>query len=296
MTQEAKKVTVDKKEEIEKRLEMEGLLKQAYNSFKDVVNSKISVERNMVNHLLFKAQGIVFITSIKAQFIVGAEAGSGVIITYDESAKGWSGPCAVGLGGLALGLEIAASQIEHIIVLRDKKAVEAFITANQFTLSGSAIAVVGKGSEASAQFALSDKMKSAFILTYSQASGVSLGVSLDGQIIKCRETCNKDFYGKSVKPQEIFHSQVGKIKNDDYSAICQLLDEHVNKDPNETEEKDKHLNETEEKDKHLNETEKDKHLNETEKDKYPNETENKDKCPNETENKDKYPNKIQTSQ
>jgi len=186
--------------------------------------------------------------------------------------------------------------IEHIIVLRSKEAVEAFITANQFTLSGSAIAVVGKGSEASAQFALSDKMKSAFILTYSQASGVSLGVSLDGQIIKCRETCNKDFYGKSVKPQEIFHSQVGKIKNDDYSAICQLLDEHVNKDPNETEEKDKHLNETEEKDKHLNETEKDKHLNETEKDKYPNETENKDKCPNETENKDKYPNKIQTSQ
>jgi len=239
-------VTVDKKEEIEKRLEMEGLLKQAYNSFKDVVNSKISVERNMVNHLLFKAQGIVFITTVKVQLIVGAEAGSGVIITYDESAKGWSGPCAVGLGGLALGLEIAASQIEHIIVLRDKKAVEAFITANQFTLSGSVSAVAGTGNEAAAQFSLSDKMKTAGILTYSQASGLSLGISLEGEIIKCRDDCNKEFYGKSVTPQEIFNSQVGKPKNNHYLAICQLLDEHVNKDPNENENKDK-LNVTEDK-------------------------------------------------
>jgi len=239
MAQDAKNMVADKKEQIGKHLEMEGLLKHAHSSLENLVKSKISVERKVANHLLYGAQGIVFITSIKAQFVIGVEAGSGIVIKYDESKKSWSGPCAVSSGGLGLGLQISASQIDNIIVLRDKGAMESFATANQFTLSGSVTAVAVKGSEASAQLALSDKMKAAAILTYSQASGISLGISLDGQIIKCREACNKEFYGKSVTAQEIFESQTGKPKNDDYSAICKLLDEYTTKDPDETEDKNK---------------------------------------------------------
>jgi len=214
---------------------MLGLLKQAHSSLENLVKSKIAIERKLANHLLYKAQGIVFITTIKAQFGLGAEVGSGVVMKYEESSKGWSGPCAVGLGGLTLGFQIAASQIDHIIVLHEKEAVESFTTSNQLKLSGSVSAVIAKGSEAAAHLTLSDNLDTAAIVTYSQASGISLGVSMNGQVIKCRDDCNKDFYGNSVTPKEIFDCKVKVPKNDDYSAVCQLLDEYTTKDPNETE-------------------------------------------------------------
>ena len=139
------------------RLSMTGLLKQARISFEKWVEHHHPENYPMPN-------GIVFLSSIKGSFGWGGEVGTGIVIyrlppTNQESKSDekenkddekqneattddgdnnnndnqnrnsnvrWSGPCAIGSGGVSFGLQIGISKVDHIIMLPRKHHVKTF--------------------------------------------------------------------------------------------------------------------------------------------------------------------------
>src|SRR5207302_3719117 len=100
--------------------------------------------------VLRDAKGLAIITVTKAGFIVSGRGGTGVVVARTE--KGWSGPSAVGTGGVGFGFQAGAQVSELVIILNTPEAVNAFSKGGNVTLGGSlsvAAGPIGRDAEAS---------------------------------------------------------------------------------------------------------------------------------------------------
>ena len=153
--------------------------------------------------VLRDAKGLAIIAVTKAGFIVSGRGGTGVVVARTES--GWSGPSAIGAGGIGVGLQAGVQVTEYVIVLNTQEAVNAFAKGSNFTLGANlsaAIGPVGRSAEAGAA-------PQAAIYTYSRSQGIFAGVSLEGTVIATRYDANEEYYGKPVFPSDILE---GKVK------------------------------------------------------------------------------------
>lgn len=85
---------------------MEGQLEAAHRHLEAFLSPKLEVEKQIPVQLMKDAQGIVFLSSIKASLGIGASVGSGVILAKLPEEGGWSGPCSIGLLGGQWGFNI----------------------------------------------------------------------------------------------------------------------------------------------------------------------------------------------
>lgn len=242
---------------IEKRLTMEGLLKQAHISLKHFLDPKLlSFEEKFFRNLLKSAQGIVFVTELKGGFFLGVKGGSGIILARTDSnahiniptiAKiqhsdvkmQWSAPCAVGTGGISFGFQGGATKVDHIIILSTEDHIDVFMGKGQLQLGGSASAVVAKyGRNANVGMTVgpgvADKSPGniAPMVSYSfGVKGLFGGVSLEMEILKPRLKCNEQFYDSSeITTEDILKGRNTnglENKNEDYIAIVNLLNTYV---------------------------------------------------------------------
>ena len=149
------------------------------------------------------ARGLAILTVTKAAFIGGVRGGTGVVVARTE--KGWSGPSAIGTGGLGVGFQAGVEVAELVIVLNTQEAVNAFAKGGNVTLGGALSAAAGPvGRTAEAGVAVG-----AAIYTYSRSQGLFAGVSLEGTVIAARDRVNSAYYGDPVEPREIL---AGKIQ------------------------------------------------------------------------------------
>ena len=121
------------------------------------------------------AKGLAILTVTKAGFIVTGKGGSGLVIA--RVGKGWSGPSAIGTGGVGFGFQAGAEVSELVIVLNTPEAVNALAKGGNVTLgAGMSIAVgpVGRTAEGSVTL-------QAAMYTYSRSQGAFAGVSLQGR-------------------------------------------------------------------------------------------------------------------
>jgi SH3 domain-containing YSC84-like protein 1 len=147
--------------------------------------------------VLRDAKGLAILTMTKAGFIVSGRGGTGVVVA--RTPTGWSGPSAIGTGGLGVGFQAGVQVSEYVIILNTQEAVNAFSKGNNVTLGGNlsaAIGPIGRSAEASV-------LPQAAIYTYSRSQGIFAGVSLEGTIIMSRYAANEEYYGKPVYPSEI---------------------------------------------------------------------------------------------
>jgi SH3 domain-containing YSC84-like protein 1 len=147
--------------------------------------------------VLRDAKGLAILTMTKAGFIVSGRGGTGVVVA--RTPTGWSGPSAIGTGGLGVGFQAGVQVSEYVIILNTQEAVNAFSKGNNVTLGGNlsaAIGPIGRSAEASV-------LPQAAIYTYSSSQGIFAGVSLEGTIIMTRYAANEEYYGKPVYPSEI---------------------------------------------------------------------------------------------
>jgi lipid-binding SYLF domain-containing protein len=152
--------------------------------------------------VLRDAKGLAILTMTKAGFIVSGRGGTGVVVA--RTPKGWSGPSAIGTGGLGVGFQAGVQVSEYVIILNTQEAVNAFAKGNNVTLGGNlsaAIGPIGRSAEASV-------LPQAAIYTYSRSQGIFAGVSLEGTIIATRYGANEEYYGKPVYPSEILAGDV----------------------------------------------------------------------------------------
>jgi lipid-binding SYLF domain-containing protein len=152
--------------------------------------------------VLRDAKGVAILTIAKAGFIVSGRGGTGVVVARTE--KGWSGPSAIGTGGIGVGFQAGVQVSEYVIILNTQEAVNAFSKGSNVTLGGNlsaAIGPIGRSAEAGVT-------PQAAIYTYSRSQGIFAGVSLEGTVIATRYEANEEFYGKPVFPADILAGDV----------------------------------------------------------------------------------------
>ena len=152
--------------------------------------------------VLRDAKGLAIMTVTKAGFIVSGRGGTGVAIARTET--GWSGPSAIGTGGIGVGFQAGVQVSEYVIILNTQEAVNAFSKGRNVTLGGNlsaSIGPIGRSAEASVT-------PQAAIYTYSRSQGIFAGVSLEGTVIGTRYEANEEYYGKPAFPIDILAGNV----------------------------------------------------------------------------------------
>jgi len=148
------------------------------------------------------ARGLAILTVTKAGFIGSVRGGTGVVVA--RTAKGWSGPSAIGTGGLGAGFQAGAEVTEFVIILNTPAAVEAFSKQGNVTLGGNMSVAAGPvGRSAEGSVALQSAMYS-----YSRTQGLFAGVSLEGTAIGVRDDVNQGYYGRAVTANDILSGRV----------------------------------------------------------------------------------------
>lgn len=152
--------------------------------------------------VLRDAKGVAILTMTKAGFVLSGRGGTGVVVARTE--KGWSGPSAIGTGGIGLGFQAGLQVSEYVMILNTQEAVNSFAKGNNVTLGGNLSAAIGPiGRSAEAAIA-----PQAAIYTYSRNQGIFAGVSLEGTVIATRYQANEEYYGKPVFPGDILSGDV----------------------------------------------------------------------------------------
>ncbi len=133
---------------------------------------------------------------------MSGRGGTGVVIA--RTGTGWSGPAAIGTGGIGVGFQAGVQVSEYVIILNTQEAVNAFSQGTNVTLGGNlsaAIGPIGRSAEASVA-------PQAAIYTYSRNQGIFAGVSLEGTVIATRYEANEKYYDKPVFPADILTNDV----------------------------------------------------------------------------------------
>ena len=135
---------------------------------------------------------------LKGAFIVGGSGGSGVLLARDEKTGTWTEPAFYSMGAASLGFQIGGQKAEVILMIMNRKALESLYTSS-VKLGGDfsvAAGPVGVGA--------ATKGVTATIISYARTKGAFAGVSLEGAVVKVSDRGNSDYYGKPVRPVDIF--------------------------------------------------------------------------------------------
>jgi len=154
--------------------------------------------------LLHRARAILVVPNlVKAGFFLGGEGGDGVMLA--RSARGtWSDPAFYTMASASFGLQIGIQSAEVVMLVMTDKALTA-LEQDQFKFGAQAsLAVVTLGSNA--QAATSTALDSADIIVWASASGAYAGLTLEGSLVKPRDSYNESFYGRPVAVREILMS------------------------------------------------------------------------------------------
>uniref|UniRef100_A0A3B4CJP3 SH3 domain-containing YSC84-like protein 1 n=1 Tax=Pygocentrus nattereri TaxID=42514 RepID=A0A3B4CJP3_PYGNA len=156
-------------------------------------------------HVIAKAQGLAILSVIKAGFMVTARGGSGIVIARLADGR-WSAPTAIGVAGLGGGFEIGLEASDFVIILNQRRAVEAFSKGGNLTFGGNCTVAVGPlGRNLEADVAL---RSTAAVYSYCKSRGLYAGVSLVGSCIIERKETNRKFYSQDIRASSILNGDV----------------------------------------------------------------------------------------
>jgi lipid-binding SYLF domain-containing protein len=218
----------------ETRVSMEGILKQSRQSLEEYINPDlIKVDEQIPKQILKDAKGIVILTIVKTGLIINGSVGTGIVLikqdnqsqdNQSQEGQRWSGPSAVGMCGLSIGLQLGLEKIDVIIVLNTDEAVQQFMKSNQVTLGGEASISVGPiGRDAEVAIGLTTRGIEP-MYSYSKSKGLYAGLSVEGKILILREACNYKFYNQIVPVRQILsNNNVQVPPNEDLTRIYEIL-------------------------------------------------------------------------
>jgi len=114
-------------------------------------------EKAIPTAVMRDAKGLAILTVTKGGFIFSGRGGTGIVVARTE--KGWSGPSAIGTGGIGFGFQAGVQVSELVIVLNTPEAVNAFSKGGNVTLGGAlsvAAGPVGRDAEGSLTLGAAD--------------------------------------------------------------------------------------------------------------------------------------------
>ncbi|XP_028255601.1 SH3 domain-containing YSC84-like protein 1 isoform X3 [Parambassis ranga] len=169
------------------------------------ISSRNGPDKLIPAHVIAKAEGLAIISVIKAGFMITARGGSGIVIARLADRR-WSAPSAIGIAGLGGGFEIGVEVSDLVIILNQRRAIEAFTKGGNLTLGGNCTVAVGPvGRNVEADVAL---RSTAAVFTYCRSRGLFAGISLEGSYLIERKETNRKFYAQDVRASGILNGDV----------------------------------------------------------------------------------------
>jgi lipid-binding SYLF domain-containing protein len=213
---------------------MDALLTQAWGSLDNFfMNPKLELEQKIPAELLRNAKGVMFLTILKGGIGLGGLVGTGIILARKPNWRfEWTAPCAIGLGGLQIGLNIGIEKTDHIIIIRDENVINKFHTG--LRLGGDISLSVGPlGRDTNIGLTVNEKGIIPNV-SYSMSKGAYLGFALEGSVITIRNDCNEQFFGQKCDVSEILNGSIKAPFNENYNKLCKALDDYVQPESNVT--------------------------------------------------------------
>jgi lipid-binding SYLF domain-containing protein len=166
----------------------------------DVLHAIMSApDRGIPEEVMSSAKCIVVIPDlVKGGFIVGGEHGRG--IASCRTARGWSAPAFVSVGGGSWGLQIGVEGVDLVMVVMNDRGLQ-HLLSSKFELSGAASASAGPvGRHASAG---TDWTMNTEVLTYSRSHGIFAGITLNGAVVEQDADSTRAIYGRDASFKRI---------------------------------------------------------------------------------------------
>jgi SH3 domain-containing YSC84-like protein 1 len=151
-----------------------------------------------------RARCLVVIPSlVKAGIVVGGQSGKGFATC--ETAKGWSAPAPITIGGGTLGAQLGVASTELLALVTSEKGMNGLMSGN-FKLGVDASATagpVGTGRGSS-----TDVSEGGDLVSYSRSKGLFAGANLEGSTITADEDTTRALYGSPHDLKAFFGGSV----------------------------------------------------------------------------------------
>lgn len=192
-----------------------GMTKSVYAAWnlKEIVHNGSAVihqfkeEGKIPKSVWEKAKGVAYLEVTKGGFVISGEYGKGFVVVR-LPIGGWSGPSAISVSSVGVGLQVGGAKTDYVIILNSEKAIKQFSRGGKVHLTGEMSGVAGPESEREALI----KPKSN-IYTYRSTEGLFGGIALQGVEIREEPEVNERYYHQAVSPSEIFAGQVQPPKS-----------------------------------------------------------------------------------
>jgi SH3 domain-containing YSC84-like protein 1 len=147
---------------------------------------------------------------IKGGFIFGGKHGRGVASC--RTARGWSAPAFVSVGGGSWGLQIGVEGVDLVMLVMNDDGFQHLLSSKfQLTGEGSVAAgPVGRHASAGTDWKMNTQM-----LTYSRSRGVFAGITLEGAVVQQDDDSTRAIYGKNMKFRNILSGKATTPKSAD---------------------------------------------------------------------------------
>jgi SH3 domain-containing YSC84-like protein 1 len=161
-------------------------------------------DQRIPDHILKGARCIAVVPHlVKGGFIFGAEEGKGVATC--RTARGWSAPAFIQMGGGSWGTQVGVEAVDLVMVVRGREGMEKLL-ASKFEIGRDASVAVGPVGRHSSEN--TDAKLNALILTYSRAKGAFLGMTFDGAVVRGDDDARHAVYGRGVTTGEVLLGRV----------------------------------------------------------------------------------------
>ena len=177
----------------------QGFVDKAKVTFKDFMSDP---NYTWIHENIDHAKGVlIFPQILKGGFIWGGSGGTGVFLVKDVRTGDWSNPAFYTVGSVTFGLQIGGEAAEVVMVAMTQKAIDSLLSSS-FKLGGDvsvALGPVGMGAKANATI----PQVTADFISFAKSKGLYAGLNLEGAVVAVRDSLNKAYYGKHVRPADI---------------------------------------------------------------------------------------------
>lgn len=174
--------------------EREDAAKRLDNAAKALHEVMDSPDQRIPGHILRRATCLAVVPHLmKGGFVFGAEEGKGVATC--RTARGWSAPTFIQMGGGSWGTQFGVEAVDLVMVVRGRSGMQKLLSS-KFEMGRDASVAVGPVGRHSSEN--TDLKLNALILTYSHAKGAFLGMTFDGAIVKADNEARHAMYGPRV--------------------------------------------------------------------------------------------------
>jgi lipid-binding SYLF domain-containing protein len=176
------------------RSERQGAVNRLNDAAKVLHEIMDAPDQRIPDRIMRRAKCVAVIPHlIKGGFVFGAEEGKGVATC--RTARGWSAPAFIEIGGGSWGTQFGVEAVDLVMVIRGEKGMQKLLSS-RFEIGRDASVAAGPVGRHSSEN--TDVKLDTMILTYSRAKGAFLGMTFDGALVRADNGSRHAMYGPKV--------------------------------------------------------------------------------------------------